>query len=96
MPKPVVYHNRTGHYLSNENNPIIEQIKHITDFATINQMKFNTRKSHMMLFSRSISKDFQPEIYVDGSLLDVYDDAKILGTYLTSNIKWKRNTLNIE
>ena len=96
MPKPVVYHNRTGHYLPNENNPIIEQMKHITEFASTNQMKLNTKKSHIMLFSRSKKKDFQTEVYVNGSLLDVHDEAKILGTYITSDLKWKRNTQYIQ
>ena len=45
-----------------------------------------------MLFHRSKSKDFQPEIYVGDSLLNVFEESKILGVILTSDLKWAKNT----
>ena len=48
--------------------------------------------SHILLFHRSKSKDFQPEIYVGDSLLNVFEESKILGVILTSDLKWAKNT----
>ena len=59
---PLVYHSRTGHSLPPENNPLASQIVNISEFAKNNLMKIHSKKSSIMLFSRSKKYDFQPDL----------------------------------
>ena len=89
--KPPVFHSRTGHSLPNENNPLIPQVDNIVEFTNEYQMKLNIKKTNIMLFSRSKSRDFQPEIFIENQLLDVVESTKLLGTILSTNMKWDDN-----
>ena len=51
-------------------------------------MQINTKKTNIMLFSRSRSRDFQPELFINNELLDVVDTTKLLGVMISSNLKW--------
>ena len=88
IPLPPVYHSRTGHSLPDEKNPLISQVKNIIDFSYEYQMQINTKKTNVMLFTRSRSRDFQPEIYINNELLDVVETTKLLGVIISSNMKW--------
>ena len=54
-------------------------------------MKLNTDKTNVMLFTRSRSWDFQPELLIDGNLLNVVESSKLLGVFVSSNMKWDKN-----
>ena len=88
---PLVYHSRTGHSLPPENNPLASQIVNISEFAKNNLMKINSKKSSIMLFSRSKKYDFQPDLCIDDKLLDVVEETKLLGVMVSSNLKWKKH-----
>ena len=49
--RPVSYHSRTEHYLPDDMNPLLDQLKNIIQFANINQMKINTKKTVVMTLS---------------------------------------------
>ena len=91
ITKPLTYHSRTEHVLPTENNPMIPQLQHITNFASENQMKINKEKTKVMLFSRSKSMDFQPVLYLEDKLLEVVEEIKLLGIIFSSDLKWKKN-----
>ena len=44
-----------------------------------------------MIFNRSRTKDFNPEIYIDENLLDVVETVKLVGVILSSDLKWDKN-----
>lgn len=93
--KPATFHSRTGHTLSSINNPLIPQLNHIQDFARENMLKINIDKCFIMLFNRSRSLDFQPEIYIEGMLLDVVEEAKLLGIIISSDLKWSKHVAHL-
>ena len=91
LEKPLVYHNRTEHYLPDEKNPMNEQINNLLEFTEINEMKINKYKTKVMLFNRATSLDFQSNILLESSPLDVVEETKILGIMLSSDLKWKKH-----
>ena len=45
-----------------------------------------------MLFNQATSKDFMPDVKLDGESLEVVDEMKLLGMVITSDLKWAKNT----
>ena len=48
-----------------------------------------------MLFNTSNKNDFSPELNMDGVVLEVVKEIKLLGVVITNDIKWQQNILNI-
>ena len=78
-------------------NPIQwrENIENIKDWATDNQMKLNSKKTKNMVINFSTNKQFIANIELDGEILETVDEQKLLGTIITSNLSWERNTQNL-
>ena len=56
-------------------------------------MVINKKKTQVIMFSRSRTLDFPPELtFSDGTLLSSVSEMKLLGVYITDDLKWKRNT----
>ena len=56
-------------------------------------MKINQEKTTTMLFNTSRKWDFPVEVaFEDGSPLDCVKEMKLVGVYITDNLKWQRNT----
>ena len=91
LERPLVFHSKTQYILPDDKNPMIPQIKNLSEFAEENQMKVNQNKTKIMLFNRGRSYDFQPTIYLNDSLLEVVDDSKLLGIMISSDLKWNRH-----
>jgi hypothetical protein len=52
-------------------------------------MKINESKSKIMLFNKSRKFDFPPEFaFKDGEILECLEKTKLLGIFLTSDLKW--------
>ena len=59
-------------------------------------MKINLSKSKIMIFNKSRTLDFQPEFsFKNGEPLECIEKTKLLGIYLTSDLKWKENCKQI-
>ena len=62
------------------------------EFTLTNQMKINASKSKVMIFNKSRNYDFPPEFaFSDGEILECLESTKLLGIYLTSDLRWKEN-----
>ena len=48
-----------------------------------------------MLFNTSNKNYFSPELNMDGVVLEVVKEKKLLGVVITNDIKWQQNILNI-
>ena len=86
-----MYHSKTEHYLPEDKNPMNLQINNLLEFTETNQMKINKLKTKIMLFNRSRSLDFQPNIQLESELLEVVEESKILGVIMSSDMKWKKH-----
>ena len=54
-------------------------------------MKINEKKSHYMVITRS-KINFGTRIQMNNTLLENVNESKIVGVWITSNMKWDKNT----
>ena len=67
----------------------MEDIKMWTDE---NKMKLNEKKTKNMIFNFSTNKQFCTEIKVNGEVIETVNEARLLGTIISSDLKWEANT----
>ena len=75
--QPDTFRARTGHVLNMEKSQVYQQLQKTQEYATKNPCK---------------SKDFMPEMVVEGTRLDLVEQYKLLGVIVTSNLSWSANT----
>ena len=93
LPRPVSYHDRTGHYLPESESVVQKQVDKLNIFISEMDMKINQEKSKVMIFNTSRTYDFMPKISIDGvNHLEVVEEMKLLGIVFQSNMKWFANT----
>ena len=92
---PANYHQRTGHFLPNENSKIAAQLQDIKTYADENSMKINYGKTQLMTFNPCWSIDFQPEIQIEDHELELVSEKQLLGLIIRSDLKWTANTMNM-
>ena len=91
-PQPDMYRARTGHVLDLKKSKVFQQLKETQEYAKQNHMKLNLSKTKLMLFNPCTSRDFMPEMRIEGTRLDLVEQSKLLGVVLTSNLSWSANT----
>ena len=91
-PLPDTYHARTGHFFPIEKSRICQQLTKTEDYVLVNEMKFNHKKSKVMLFNPCHSVDFMPELALQNNQLEVVEELKLLGVVVRSDLKWSSNT----
>ena len=94
-PQPDMFRARTGHQLRTEGSKVMDQLKKTQAYATENKMKLNLKKTSLMIFNPSRTKDFMPEIEVEGTRIDLVEKTRLLGVILTSDLSWSANTDHI-
>ena len=94
-PQPDNFHARTGHALMEGKSRVFEQLLKTQDYAEANDMIINKKKTRLMLFNPCTSKDFMPEVELNGIELEVVDELRLLGLIVRSDMKWHSNTENM-
>ena len=63
-------------------------------FATNKLLKIKEKKTQVMKFNFTRSRDFPPELNVEGfnDQLEVINETKLLGVVLSNDLKWEANT----
>ena len=62
-------------------------------FIETENMKINYKKTKLMLFNPSKTKDFLPRFVLNNHELDLVEETKLLGLVIRSDISWTFNTL---
>ena len=93
-PKPLNYHERTGHILSRPSNFLQNTLDDLHKFTDDNLMQINTSKTNIMLFNTSRKYDFPPELKLPDSanFLNVIESTKLLGIQLTTDLRWAQHS----
>ena len=60
--------------------------------AAANKMKLNEKKTKNMIFNFSTNKQFSTDIKVNGEVIETVNEARLLGTIISSDLKWEANT----
>ena len=64
----------------------------ISKWTDDNLMELNAKKSKVMLVIDSKNYQFTTGLVMKDKVLDIVDEAKLLGTFITSDLKWNKNT----
>ena len=93
IPRPLSYHERTGHELPQDKNIIQHEFDKLQALSRDYGMVINQNKTKVMLFNPSKKFDFLPQIQTDeGSTIEVIEETKLLGILVRSDMSWKSNT----
>ena len=55
-------------------------------------MILNQKKTKVMIFNFTDNYKFTAKLELNGEMLDVVKEAKLLGVIITDDLKWDRNT----
>ena len=58
-------------------------------------MKLNIKKTKNMIFNFTKKYQFTTKLSVDSQPIEIVNQTKLLGTYLTDDLKWEKNTSEI-
>ena len=73
-----------------------EKLNNISEWKKENLMKLNQKKSNYIFFTRTVNKDFQKRLTMDGQKIDRQHVVKVLGVWLSEDISdWSKNTSEI-
>ena len=89
---PFNYHERHGLYLPKEASVLQHSLSDLSSFTAKNLMKINLKKTQVMPFNFSKTKDFIPQLSIkDDYQLDVIYKTKLLGLVITSDLSWSEH-----
>ena len=94
-PQPDVYHARTGHEIPSENSEVFKKLIATNQYAQVNDMKLNFKKTKLMIFNNAKTMDFMPNLEVEGKEIEVVEEMRILGLIVRTDLKWSSNTEHI-
>ena len=69
---PDQFHARTGHQLPADKSEVFNQLLRTGRYAEDNQMKLNLKKTKLMLFYPSRSRDFMPQFNIEGNQIELW------------------------
>ena len=72
-----------------------EHLNDISKWTADKKMKLNVDKTKNIIFNFSKNHQFSTEIKLDGKVIETVNETKLLGTLITDNLSWKKNTLKI-
>ena len=79
-------------YLPSENIQAQSSLNKIVQWTQVNKMELNAKKSKVMIFNYTNDYQFSTRLSIDGNLLEVISETKLLGTIISSNLSWSSNT----
>ena len=88
-PRPLKYHERTGHILPESESEVQQLLTEILTYTENNQMKLNSNKTKVILFNTARSYDFMPKCHFgQDENLQVVEELKLLGVTIRSDLNW--------
>ena len=67
----------------------------INNWTKKKKMKLNVKKTKNIIFNFSKKNQFITQLTVDNENIEVVKETKLLGTYITDDLKWDKNTAEI-
>ena len=58
-------------------------------------MKLNLKKTKLMLFNPSRSRDFMPQFNIEGNQIELVEEARLLGVTVRSDLSWSAHVDDI-
>ena len=76
--------------IKKENLKMQSYINDLNEWTENNLMKMNAKKTKIQIFNFSKKYQFTTDIQLQNESLEIVDMKRILGVYLTSNLKWDK------
>ena len=78
LKRPLNYHQRTKHSLKQDSSKVALQLNEIQEHAIKNELRLNKKKTNVRGFNTSTKYDFQTELKVNGEVLEIVSQMKLL------------------
>ena len=72
-----------------------QHLELINDWTKKKKMKLNIKKTKNMIFNFSRKYKFTTNMTLENESIETETETKLLGTYITSDLKWNKNTSEI-
>ena len=82
-------------YIPPENLKSQQFLTEIDTWTQHQKMKINSKKSKTMIFNFSRNNQFSTRLELSGEILEIVNDTKLLGTIISNDLRWDKNTKNI-
>ena len=92
VPNDIGDHNQ---YIDPLNLKSQEYLDNINSWTKEHKMKINSDKSKAIIFNFTKNYQFDTRLKLNHEVLEIVNETKLLGTVLTSDLKWDKNTENI-
>ena len=81
-----------GQFIPAENLQSQTYLNTINDWTKNQKMKINENKTKIMIFNPTRNYQFTTRIQLNNINVDVVKETKLLGTYISDDLKWDTNT----
>ena len=92
VPSDIATH---GQFIASEDLKSQDWLNQINNWTNRQQMIINQNKTKLMIFNYTEKYQFSTRLTLKGEHVEVIDSAKLLGTIITSDLKWEKNTATI-
>ena len=79
-------------FIPSEHLKTQDNMVRVDEWTEAKQMKLNVKKTKNMMFNFTKNYQFSTDINLKGEIIETVDQTKLLGTYITSDLKWNKNT----
>ena len=69
-----------------------QHLESLSNWTKAKKMKLNEKKTKSLIFNFSKKYQFTTDLSLNGVVLDSPEETKLLGTLITKDLKWNRNT----
>ena len=94
-PQHDTFHANTGHVLLPEKSKVFSELENLSEYARVNGMHLNYKKTKVMVFNPCTSKDFLPKFSLDCQEIVMVEQTRFLGLILRNYLSWGPNTLHM-
>ena len=92
VPSDIPTHNQ---FISSDQLKTQQYLDKIENWTDKKKMVLNEKKTKCMIFNNSKKFQFSSDLKLKGERLQIVDEAKLLGTIITNDLKWNKNTHKI-
>ena len=92
VPSNIEVHNQI---IPSKNLKSQQHLNLINDWTKKKKMKLNENKTKNIIFNFTKKYQFTTDISVNNKNIDIVKETKLLGTYITNDLKWDKNTSEI-
>ena len=79
-------------FLDGSNLESQQYLNYVQEWTRKNKAKLNTQKTNVMIFNFTENDQFTTRLYLENNLLETVQQTKLLGTIVTNDLKWDKNT----